>query len=148
MFSQRDFTVTALALKGKAKTPTVSLESRDGEKLTLKLEDSLQLAYFGINREFTIKLSDGEQTKFPVLEPVVSPLPIQQGPLAVEVLEASATIPEGECPKGVGANEYGTSEVCDDCTHLVREGDPELGMGAVVCDLDSKLKEEQHTENV
>jgi hypothetical protein len=53
--------VVGISLKGKAKVPTVAFESREGEKLTLKLESPSSLKAFEINQEFTLKLSKGEQ---------------------------------------------------------------------------------------
>lgn len=63
---QRDLKVVGFALKGKAKTPTVTLESRNGEKLTLKFESMSSFNAFEINQEFTLKLGNCEQT--PLLE--------------------------------------------------------------------------------
>ena len=57
----RDFTVIAIAKKGKAKTPTVTLETTDGEKLTLKLDESSDLDNFEIDQEFTMKMGESEQ---------------------------------------------------------------------------------------
>lgn len=58
---QRDVRVIGLALKGKAKVPTVTLSSFDGEKLTLKFSDPSILGKFSINQEFTLKVTEGEQ---------------------------------------------------------------------------------------
>jgi hypothetical protein len=62
---QRDFKVIDIGLKGKAKTPTIVLESRDGEKLTLKFDDRFQLAPYELDQTFTVKISKGEQVKLP-----------------------------------------------------------------------------------
>lgn len=60
---QRDFKVISIGLKGKAKTPTVTLESMNGDKLVLKLEDKLQLAPFEIDAEYTIEVVLSAQRK-------------------------------------------------------------------------------------
>jgi hypothetical protein len=66
---QRDFKVTGLNLKGKAKTPVVSLESAEGEKLTIILENPMHLASFEIGEEFSMRLSKDNQTRlFPTFE--------------------------------------------------------------------------------
>ena len=62
---QRDFKVIEIGLKGKAKTPTVVLATRDGERLTLKFDDKLQLAPYELDQEFTVKIAKGEQIKLP-----------------------------------------------------------------------------------
>jgi len=62
---QRDFKVIEIGLKGKAKTPTVVLATRDGERLTLKFDDKLQLAPYELDQEFTVKIAKGEQVKLP-----------------------------------------------------------------------------------
>lgn len=61
MIVERDFKVTGKQLKGKAKEPTVTLESGNGEKLTLKLEDPLHLESFSFNQAFTVKLCKTSQ---------------------------------------------------------------------------------------
>jgi hypothetical protein len=153
----RDFEIVGINLKGKAKTPTLSLESENGEKLTVMLSDRSFLAQFKTGMEFRMKLYPGEQETLPFTstpEPTVTAKPVEQPDpddnqvFIEQVPESSATIPEGECPKGVDKDDYGTSEVCDDCPHLVREGDPELGMGAVVCNLDPKPEKEPVQEAV
>jgi hypothetical protein len=88
---QRDFKVTALALKGKAKVPTVSLETEAGEKMSLKLENSLQLAYFEINQEFTVKIGKGEQTPLFTSNHPATPLATDG-----KVNEAFADVPSDE----------------------------------------------------
>jgi len=62
---QRDFKVIEIGLKGKAKTPTVVLVTRDGERLTLKFDDKLQLVPYELDQEFTVKIAKGEQVKLP-----------------------------------------------------------------------------------
>ena len=62
---QRDFKVIEIGLKGKAKTPTVVLVTRDGERLTLKFDDKLQLVPYELDQEFTVKIGKGEQVKLP-----------------------------------------------------------------------------------
>jgi len=62
---QRDFKVIEIGLKGKAKTPTVVLATRDGERLTLKFDDKLQLAPYELDQEFTVKIAKAEQIKLP-----------------------------------------------------------------------------------
>jgi hypothetical protein len=62
---QRDFKVIDISLKGKAKTPTMVLETRDGERLTLKFDNKLELAPYQLDQEFTVKISKGEQIKLP-----------------------------------------------------------------------------------
>ena len=143
----RDFEIVGINLKGKAKTPVLSLESGAGEKLTVVWSDRGSLSMFKIGMEFRMKLTRGEQVTLPFVsvskpESVEPSLPVEQVP------ESSATIPEGECPKGVFPNEYGHSEVCDEqCGHFQRVGSEELGMGQIVCDLDPKPKEDQVEEN-
>jgi len=65
MVLQRDFKVINIGLKGKAKTPTVVLETRDGEKLTLKFESKFELAPYELDQVFTVKISKGEQVRLP-----------------------------------------------------------------------------------
>lgn len=62
---QRDFKVIEIGLKGKAKTPTVVLQTHDGEKLTLKFEHRLELAPYELEQVFTVKISKGEQARLP-----------------------------------------------------------------------------------
>jgi hypothetical protein len=88
---QRDFKVTALALKGKAKVPTVSLETEHGEKLSLKLDDPLHLASFEINQEFTVKISKGEQVPLFTSNHPATPLATDG-----KVNEAFADVPSDE----------------------------------------------------
>jgi len=59
---QRDFKVVSKGLKGKKnQTPFVTLSTLEGEKLTLHLESTAQLAQFEIGEEFTVKIVEGEQ---------------------------------------------------------------------------------------
>lgn len=61
----RDLKVVEIGLKGKEKTPTVVLQNRDGERLTLKFDSRLELTGFELDREFTVKISKGEQVRLP-----------------------------------------------------------------------------------
>ena len=58
---QRDFKVVSKGLKGKNKTPFVTLQTLEGEKLTLHLESKTQLDQFEVDQEFTVKIVEGEQ---------------------------------------------------------------------------------------
>lgn len=151
--------VKGKVLKGKDNVPTLVLKGYNGEKWELPLNDTVHLETFLINQEIRVRFEDIPHRSFDeetpqepcVTEPKVTEpaLPVEQPDpddnqaFIEQVPESSATIPEGECPKGVFQNEYGTSEVCDDCKHLVREGNEELGMGDVVCNLDPKPKQEE-----
>jgi len=70
MTHERSFRVTNIGVKGKHKTPTITMESLDGEKLTLKLQERQHLDSFEIDQEFTMKLNKTPQNKlFPEKEP-------------------------------------------------------------------------------
>ena len=59
---QRDFKVVSKGLKGKKnQTPFVTLQTLEGEKLTLHLESKQQLDEFEIDQAFTVKIVEGEQ---------------------------------------------------------------------------------------
>jgi len=59
---QRDFKVVSKGLKGKKnQTPFVTLQTLEGEKLTLHLESKQQLDQFEIDQAFTVKIVEGEQ---------------------------------------------------------------------------------------
>jgi hypothetical protein len=58
---QRDFTVVSKGIKGKNKTPFVTLQTLEGEKLTIHLENKQQLDEFQIQQDFTVKIVEGEQ---------------------------------------------------------------------------------------
>ena len=140
----RDFEVIGINLKGSKKVPTLSLESENGEKLTVMLSDRSFLSQFKTGMEFRMKLYPGEQATLPLV-PVSEPEPVAvavEPTLPIKVTEASASIPDDVCPQGVYPNDYGHSEFCDACEHLQRTGDKALGMGSVSCDLDTKPQEE------
>jgi len=50
-------------MKKKHTVPFVTLETTEGERLTLHLEAPSMLKNFEIDQEFTIKILEGEQTK-------------------------------------------------------------------------------------
>jgi hypothetical protein len=59
---QRDFKVVSKGLKGKKnQTPFVTLQTLEGEKLTLHLESKQLLDEFEIDQAFTVKIVEGEQ---------------------------------------------------------------------------------------
>jgi len=60
---QRDFKVASKGLKGKHHTPFVTLQTIEGEKLTLHLDVKLQLDQFEIDQQFTVKIVEGEQQR-------------------------------------------------------------------------------------
>jgi hypothetical protein len=130
---ERDFEVINIGLKGKAKVPTVILESDNGEKFPLKLVERSHLESFKIGQRFTMNLGVGAQRTllFPVGPPAIT--------------DATATIPEGVCPKGVLPKDSGSSELCDKCGHQ-----QELSVGGVAsmsCDLNPKPASEENEEN-
>jgi hypothetical protein len=60
---ERDFKVSSKGMKKKHTVPFVTLETTEGERLTLHLEAPSMLKNFEIDQEFTIKILEGEQTK-------------------------------------------------------------------------------------
>lgn len=133
MTIERDFEVIDIGLKGKAKVPTVIFESGNGEKFPLKLAEQSHLESFKIGQRFTMKLGVGAQRtlNFPVGTPTIT--------------EATATIPEGVCPKGVLPKDAGSVVLCDNCDHQ-----QELSVGGAAsmsCDLNSKPTDEENRES-
>ena len=59
----RDFKVSSKGMKKKHTVPYVTLETSEGEKLTLHLEAPSMLKNFEIDQEFTIKILEGAQKK-------------------------------------------------------------------------------------
>jgi len=60
----RDFKVSSKGMKGKHHNiPFVTMNTDEGEKLTLNLESPLMLKDFEIDQEFTIKIGEGAQKK-------------------------------------------------------------------------------------
>jgi hypothetical protein len=63
MVLQRDFKVSSKGMKGKHKDkPFVEL-SAGPEKLVIHLESPMMLKQYEIGQEFSIKISEGEQTQ-------------------------------------------------------------------------------------
>lgn len=59
---ERTFSVIKKELKGKAKTPCITMKSDDGDKLTLQLESRDHLANFVINQLWQIRIANEQQT--------------------------------------------------------------------------------------
>jgi hypothetical protein len=137
-------------LKGKAEIPTLTLKGQNGEKWVVPINSGVNIEDYLLGQEIRVRFEDiphrdfdlepAQETKTELAVAVESSLPIK-------VTEASASIPDDVCPQGVYPKEYGHSEFCDNCEHLQRIGDDELGMGSVACDLDPKPKEELAEEN-
>lgn len=60
---QRDFTVVSKGKKRRTHKPFITLETEEGEKLTLYLEGPEQLDQFEIDEVYTVKIVEGEQKK-------------------------------------------------------------------------------------
>ncbi len=63
MVTDRDFKVIEKGLKGKAKSPTLILANKDGERLVLKFLEASQLSDFELEEEYTVKIVEGAQQK-------------------------------------------------------------------------------------
>lgn len=59
----RDFKVSSKGMKKKHTVAFLTLETVDGEKLTLHFEAPSMLKNFEIDQEFTIKILEGAQKK-------------------------------------------------------------------------------------
>ena len=123
----RDFEIKALTLKGKARKPVLTLETVNGEKLTVKLNEETDLRHFKTGQIFVMKLHEAQ------------PHPVFQGQ-ADHTATTNPTSAE-QCPRGVFPDEYASSEACEGCSNL-----EELA-GVLVCKL-NLLKPKEEKQNV
>lgn len=123
----RDFEITALTLKGKARKPVLTLETVNGEKLTIKLNEETDLRHFKTGQIFVMKLHEAQP--HPVFQGQADHTPTPN-PVSAEL-----------CPRGVFPDEYASSEACEGCPNL-----EELA-GVLVCKL-NLLKPKEEKQNV
>lgn len=123
----RDFEIKALTLKGKARKPVLTLETVNGEKLTIKLNEETDLRHFKTGQIFVMKLHEAQP--HPVFQGQADHTPTPN-PVSAEL-----------CPRGVFPDEYASSEACEGCSNL-----EELA-GVLVCKL-NLLKPKEEKQNV
>lgn len=124
----RDFEITALTLKGKARKPVLTLETVNGEKLTIKLNEETDLRHFKTGQIFVMKLHEAQP--HPVFQGQADHTPTPN-PVSAEL-----------CPRGVFPDEYASSEACEGCSNL-----EELA-GVLVCKLKFLKETKEEKENV
>jgi len=124
----RDFEIKALTLKGKARKPVLTLETVNGEKLTVKLNEETDLRHFKTGQIFVMKLHEAQ------------PHPVFQG--QADHTPTSNPVPAEQCPRGVFPDEYASSEACEGCPNL-----EELA-GVLVCKLNLLKPSKEEKQNV
>lgn len=104
----RTGTVVIKGLKGKTQQPTLTLQTRNGEKSNFYLNSKEELDNVKIGQELRIWL-----------EPVPQTLLMDE---PKEIPPAVKEPPPFTCPKGALPDEFGAAEVCVDCSHKTETG--------------------------